>query len=161
MGKGKWGKDMGTRPVDVTGLPKGRHIGDKKITAKDQYKFVCDYIETGSYTMVAENNKQSRTTVTRYIKKFIRECPDEFNKMLDAFLMRNKQEMILNNTYTTVKALDKVNEMLDDPTACKNVKDVAMTYGILYDKGALMKGESTSNQALVIKMAGDIEELSK
>ena len=122
---------MTTMPVDVTGLPKGRHIGDKKITAKDAYKFVCDYVETGSYTMVAEMNKQSRTSVTRHIKKFIADNPEEFQRILDTFLARNKQEMILNNTYTTVKALDKVNEMLDDPEACKRVKDVAMTYGIL------------------------------
>lgn len=147
--------------VDITGLPRGRHIGDKKITAKDAYKFVCDYVETGSYTMVAEMNKQSRTSVTRHIKAFIANNPEEFQKILDAFLARNKQEMILNNTYTTVKALDKVNEMLDDPEACKSVKDVAMTYGILYDKGALMKGEATQNAAIVIKMAGDVEELSK
>lgn len=152
---------MPTMPIDISGLPKGRHIGDKKITAKDAYKFVCDYVECGSFTMVAEMNKQNRTSVTRHIKRFIRENPEEFQKILDTFLARNKQEMILNNQYTTVKALDKVNQMLDDPSACKNVKDVAMTYGILYDKGALMKGESTSNQALVIKMAGDIEELSK
>ena len=150
-----------TKPVDITGLPKGRHIGDKKITAKDAYKFVCDYVETGSYTMVAEMNKQSRTSVTRHIKAFIANNPEEFQKILDAFLARNKQEMILSNTYTTVKALDKVNEMLDDPSACKSVKDVAMTYGILYDKGALMKGEATQNSAIVIKMSGDIEELSK
>ena len=147
--------------VDITGLPRGRHIGDKKITAKDAYKFVCDYVETGSYTMVAEMNKQSRTSVTRHIKAFIANNPEEFQKILDTFLARNKQEMILNNTYTTVKALDKVNEMLDDPEACKSVKDVAMTYGILYDKGALMKGEATQNAAIVIKMAGDVEELSK
>lgn len=152
---------MGTAKVDVTNLPKGRHVGDKTITAKDAYKFVCDYVETGSYTMVAEMNKQSRTSVTRHIKKFIAENPEEFQKILDTFLARNKQEMILNNTYTTVKALDKVNEMLDDPEACKSVKDVAMTYGILYDKGALMKGEATQNAAIVIKMAGDVEELSK
>ena len=152
---------MTTTPVDITGLPRGRHIGDKKITAKDAYKFVCDYVETGSYTMVAEMNKQSRTSVTRHIKKFIADNPEEFQRILDTFLARNKQEMILNNTYTTVKALDKVNEMLDDPEACKSVKDVAMTYGILYDKGALMKGEATQNAAIVIKMAGDVEELSK
>ena len=149
------------RAVDHTGLPKGRHEGSKNITAKDAYKFVCDFVETGSYTRVAEINKASRRTVTRRIKEFIEKNPEEFDKILNTFLMRNKQEMILNNSLTTAKALDKVNEMLDDPEACKSVKDVAMTYGILYDKGALMKGESTSNSAIVIKMAGDIEELSK
>jgi len=152
---------MSTRPVDLTGLPKGRHQGNKNVTAKDSYKFVCDYVELGSYTMVAEKNGTSRRTVTRRIKEFIEKNPEEFDRILNTFLMRNKQEMILNNSLTTAKALDKVNEMLDDPDACKSVKDVAMTYGILYDKGALMKGESTSNSAIVIKMAGDIEELSK
>lgn len=152
---------MGTRAVDKTGLPKGRHVGDRNITTKDIYKCVCDYIELGSYSLVAQENNLNRITVTRYIKKFQQENPEEYSKMIDTFLMRNKQEMILSNTYTTKKALTKVGEMLDDPDACKNVKDVAMTYGILYDKGALMKGEATQNAAIVIKMAGDVEELSK
>jgi len=78
--------------------------------------------------------------------------------MLDAFLAKNKMQMIHQNAHTTKKALDKVDELLDDTMS---LKEAAMAYGILYDKGALMKGEATSNSAIVIKMAGDVVELSK
>lgn len=122
------------------------------------YNMVCRYVEEGNFTTVGEELGVSRMTVSRNVKKFIKDHPDEYNQILDAFLMRNKQEMIFQNAHTTSKALNKVDELLD---TTENLKDAAMAYGILYDKGALMKGEATSNSAIVIKMAGDIEELSK
>lgn len=136
---------------------KGRK-GAVQITPTEIYQFVRDYIETGNYSLVAEKNGRDRTAVTRRIKEFIEEHPDEYNKMLDAFLAKNKQEMILKNTYTTTKALEKVGTLLDSNTS---LKEAVIAYGTLYDKGALMKGEATSNSAVVIKMSGDIEELAK
>ena len=77
--------------------------------------------------------------------------------MLSVMLTRSKQMMIAQNTLTTQKALDKIDVLLDN---AESLKETAMTYGILYDKGALMKGESTSNSAVVIKLGG-LEDLAK
>ena len=116
------------------------------------------YIEIGNWTEIAKETGYNRRTLTERVKKFIDENPEEYNKMLDAYLARNKMEMIHQNAHTTQKALKKVDELLDN---AGSLKEAAMAYGILYDKGALMKGEATSNSAVVIKMAGDISELAK
>lgn len=137
---------------------RGRPLETRNTTKKEAYEMVCEYVELGNFTEVARIHNINRMKATRNIKKFIDRYPDEYNKILDAYLTRNKQEMIFKNTHTTNKALNKVDELLDDTTS---LKEAAMAYGILYDKGALMKGEATTNSAIVIKMAGDVEELSK
>lgn len=138
----------------MAGRPKER----KNISVKEEYELVCRYVETGNFCEIARETGRERKTITNAIKRWIKENPEEYNKILDAFLMRNKQEMIFKNTHTTQKALNKVDELLDET---ESLKEAAMAYGILYDKGALMKGEATSNSAIVIKMAGNVEELSK
>ena len=130
----------------------------EKLTKEKQLDLVCQWIENGNMAQVARNNGLERTKVSKSVHRFVANHPEEFKKLQDAFIMRKKQEMIFKNTRTTLKALDKVEELLDDTTS---LKDAAMSYGILYDKGALMNGEATSNSAIVIKMAGNIEELSK
>lgn len=136
----------------------GRPMGKKDYTPKDVYQMVCAYVEEGSYLAAQRKIGINRRTIGDQVKKFIKNNPDEYNKILDAFLARNKQEMIFQNAHTTQKALYKVDELLEDTTS---LKEAAMAYGILYDKGALMKGESTQNSAIVIKMSGNIEELSQ
>lgn len=136
----------------------GRPMGRKDYNRKDVYQMVCSYVEQGSYSAVERELGITRKTIAQCVKRFIKEQPEEYNKILDAFLARNKQEMIFQNTHTTQKALYKVDELLDNT---ESLKEAAMAYGILYDKGALMKGEATQNSAIVIKMSGNIEELSQ
>lgn len=142
-------------------MASGRPKGMVNLSIKEEYELVCRYVECGNYAQIARETGRQRETITKAVKRWILEHPEDYQKMLDAFLMRNKQELIFRNTHITNKALDKVNVMLDDPDACKSVKDVAMTYGILYDKGALMKGESTSNSAVIIKLPDSLKDLAK
>ena len=122
------------------------------------YSLVCRWVETGNFTRIAEETGLVRQTISDNVHRWIEKNPEEYKNIVDTFWARNKQEMIFKNNNTTHKALDKVNELLDDTTS---LKEASMAYGILYDKGALMKGESTSNSAVVIKMANDVEELSR
>jgi len=137
---------------------RSQSVSNKPLTKKEEYNVISKYIEIGSYTETGNELGISRQTVTRHVMKFMKDHPEEYQAMLDAFLAKNKMQMIHQNAHTTKKALDKVDELLDDTMS---LKEAAMAYGILYDKGALMKGEATSNSAIVIKMAGDVEELSK
>lgn len=130
----------------------------KRLTNAEQYQLVVDWVKEGNFAEVARQHNMQRMTVSKSVRKFQEKHPEEFQKIMDAFLLKNKQEMIFQNTHTTKKALEKVDELLDDTTS---LKEAAMAYGILYDKGALMKGESTQNSAIIVKMAGNIEELSK
>lgn len=134
----------------------------KKRSNEEIYSIVADYIRLGTYSATAREHNLGSHDGARYIvNKFRKEHPEEYLKMTDTFLANQRQDLLLTTTRTTQKAVDKVEKMLDDPEACKNVKDVAITYGILYEKQALMKGESTSNQAVVVKFDGNLEALSK
>jgi len=134
----------------------------KKRSNEEIYSIVADYIRLGTYSATAREHNLGSHDGARYIvNKFRKEHPEEYLKMTDTFLANQRQDLLLTTTRTTQKAVEKVEEMLDDPEACKNVKDVAITYGILYEKQALMKGESTSNQAVVVKFDGNLEALSK
>ena len=135
-----------------------RPLGRKNLSPKEIYGLVCKYVDVGNYSEMERETGINRKVISDRVNQFIREKPDEYNKILDTFMLRNKQQMILQNTYTTKKALEKVGELLEDTDS---LRDATIAYGTLYDKGALMKGESTSNSAIVIKMAGDVEELSK
>lgn len=134
----------------------------KKRSNEEIYSIVADYIRLGTYSATAREHNLGSHDGARYIvNKFRKEHPEEYLKMTDTFLANQRQDLLLTTTRTTQKAVEKVELMLDDPEACKNVKDVAITYGILYEKQALMKGESTSNQAVVVKFDGNLEALSK
>ena len=134
----------------------------KKRSNEEIYSIVADYIRFGTYSATArEHNLGSHDGVRYIVNKFRKEHPEEYLKMTDTFLANQRQDLLLTTTRTTQKAVEKVEEMLDNPEACRNVKDVAITYGILYEKQALMKGESTSNQAVVVKFDGNLEALSK
>ena len=135
-----------------------RPLQSKGMSAEMVYSLVCRWVETGNFTRIAEETGLVRQTISDNVHRWIEKNPEEYKNIVDTFWARNKQEMIFKNNNTTHKALDKVNELLDDTTS---LKEASMAYGILYDKGALMKGESTSNSAVVIKMANDVEELSK
>lgn len=137
--------------------PLGRPTGAKNITPAKVIKLVELWLETGNFTKVAQQTKLGRKTVTQAIKRWITDNPENYEKMLSVMLTRSKQMMIAQNTLTTQKALDKIDTLLDN---ADSLKETAMTYGILYDKGALMKGESTSNSAVVIKLGG-LEDLAK
>lgn len=133
----------------------------KTYTNEEKYQMVADYVRLGSFYAVAKERGINHEVPRYIVNKFKTEHPDEYLKIQDIFLMEQKKQLLMTNSRTTQKALDKIDEMLDDPEASKNVKDVAITYGILYEKGALMKGESTSNQAINIKLSGNLEELAK
>lgn len=135
-----------------------RPLQSKGMDAGTIYSLVCRWVETGNFTRIAEETGLVRQTISDNVHKWIERNPEEYKNIVDTFWARNKQELIFKNNNTTHKALDKVNELLEDTTS---LKEASMAYGILYDKGALMKGESTSNTAIVIKMKDDIEELSK
>ena len=138
-------------------MPKRRNYTDT-----EKWDIVCSYIEDGCYSRVAKKHGiNGHESVRNIVLRCKERDPERYKNIQDAFLIRQKEELILNNSRTTRKALDKIDELLDDKDATKNVKDAAIAYGILYEKGALMAGESTSNTAVVVKLSGDLAELAK
>ena len=129
------------------------------LTNEQKYEIVADYIRVGSFNAVAKEHGLGGHETVRYIvNKFKDKHPEEYLKIQDTFLMEQKQKLLMTSSRTTQKALDKVEELID---TAESVKDVAITYGILSEKDRLMRGESTSNQAISIKLSGSLEELAK
>ena len=129
------------------------------LTNEEKYEIVADYIRLGSFNAVAKEHGLGGHETVRYIvNKFKDKHPEEYLKIQDTFLMEQKQKLLMTSSRTTQKALDKVEELID---TAESVKDVAITYGILSEKDRLMRGESTSNQAISIKLSGALEELAK
>ena len=129
------------------------------LTNEQKYEIVADYIRLGSFNAVAKEHGLGGHETVRYIvNKFKDKHPEEYLKIQDTFLMEQKQKLLMTSSRTTQKALDKVEELID---TAESVKDVAITYGILSEKDRLMRGESTSNQAISIKLSGALEELAK
>ena len=128
------------------------------LTNEQKYEIVADYIRLGSFNAVAREHELGGHETVRYIvNKFKEKHPEEYLKIQDTFLMEQKQKLLMTSSRTTQKALDKVEELID---TAESVKDVAITYGILSEKDRLMRGESTSNQAIQINLSG-LEELAK
>lgn len=138
------------------GRPKGR----TNLPIQKEYELVRLYIECGNYTKIADKTGLGRKTVSDAIKRWIDKNPEEYNKLVDMYFTRNKHQLLFMNTHTTQKALDKVDQLIDGDDM-KAFKDAAIGYATLFDKGQLMKGESTSNSAVIIKLPDSLKDLAK
>ena len=137
----------------------GRTKGGKHFTDGEIRNFVNDYIETGSYTRVAEKYNKPESSVRCAIERFHLNNLEEYNKIHDFYLAKREQEFIDNTTKAIAKAVDKINEKLE--TDDNTIAQISTTMGILYDKRALTMGKSTSNNAVVITMSDTLKELAK
>jgi hypothetical protein len=84
------------------------------------------------------------------------EKPDEFEQLRTD----KKQQMIEKIWDSLVDAADLGHSMIRD--AKQGVRDIPLNhistfYGTMYDKMALMKGESTNNTELKVRLDGDLD----
>ena len=70
-----------------------------------------------------------------------------------------KEHFIETTTRLINKALGKLDEGLDKDNI--PINNITTAIGTLYDKRALARGESTSNDSIVVTMADNVKELSK
>lgn len=94
------------------------------------------------------------------VKNIRDEKADEFAQLRTD----KRQEMIEKIWDSLVDAADLGHSMIRD--AKQGVRDIPLNhistfYGTMYDKMALMKGESTSNTTTTVKLAGELEEWAK
>ncbi len=73
--------------------------------------------------------------------------------------MNEKEKFIATTTRLINKALDKLDEGLDREDI--PINNITTAIGTLYDKRALAKGESTTNNSITIQMSDELKELSK
>lgn len=127
-------------------MAKGVKIDNKKVQ-----QVMASYALTNSYNATARELKISPHTV----KKVIENNSNEFAKVCT--------EKKLQFVEYADKLIDKAMKKLDKALDRKDIpiNNLTTAIGTLYDKRALAKGESTSNNSITINMSEEIKELSK
>lgn len=108
---------------------------------------VKSYVETNSYNKTSKETGVSDKTC----KKIVEENPILYEK--------EKERFIETTTRLINKALNKLDEGLNRDDI--PINNITTAIGTLYDKRALAKGESTTNDTITIKMSNELKELSK
>lgn len=94
------------------------------------------------------------------VMKIRDEKPDEFEQ-----LRTDKKQAMIDKIWASLEdAADLGHSMIKD--AKQGIRDIPLNqistyYGTLYDKMALMKGESTANTAFTVKLEGEAAEWAK
>ena len=94
------------------------------------------------------------------VMKIRDENPDEFEQLRTD----KKQQMIEKIWESLVDAADLGHSMIREAKVGSRdipLSQISTYYGTLYDKMALMKGESTSNSGITFRLEGELEEWSK
>ena len=123
-------------------MPRGVSTPTKK-----KIEVVKSYVETNSFNATSKETGVSDKTC----KKIVEENPT---------LYENEKEHFIEMTTRLInKALCRLDEGLDRDNI--PVNNITTAIGTLYDKRALAKGESTSNENITVQMSPEIKELSE
>jgi len=118
-----------------------------KTPTKKKVEVIKSYVQTDSYNATAKETGVDHKTVKKIIENNPKEYQDE------------KEHFIQMTTKIINKALNKLDEGLDRDNI--PINNISTAIGTLYDKRALAKGESTSNDTIVVTMSDSLKELSK
>lgn len=155
------------------------------------YKIMLSYFVTNNFSETARQLNIPITTVENIYKKnkdkpeFVKLCNEKkknfvktadeiiekgtrlLNRRLDTALERQEE---LDELLDTVHSIDdddmKPKEKLEIAKKLSRIQlnglnEITTAIGTLYDKRALAKGESTTNNSITIKMSDEIKDLSK
>lgn len=109
-----------------------------KTPTKKKVEVIKSYVKTDSFNATAKETGVNPKTC----KKIVEENPKEY--------MDEKEKFIETTTRLLNKALDKLDKGLDKEDI--PINNLTTAIGTLYDKRALAKGESTSNEAMEINV---------
>lgn len=128
-----------------------------KLTDKQKKKIIADYIENQNFSETARMNNVNKSTVKRLVDS-------GYDKDLQQKATEKKEE----NTKDILKYMDEIydkqksiidlslsalQEKLKKPDMFTNVRDIAMVYGVIFDKALKYKE--------VQRMNGNTEGLDK
>lgn len=108
------------------------------------YKIMLSYFVTNNFSETARQLNIPITTVENIYKK--NKDKPEFVKLCN----EKKDEFSEKATRLINKALDRLEEVLDDKNEKIPINNLSTTIGTLYDKRALSKGESTGNTKFTV-----------
>jgi hypothetical protein len=132
-------------------------LAGTKLTDKQKKKIIADYIENQNFSETARMNNVNKSTVKRLVDS-------GYDKDLQQKATEKKEE----NTKDILKYMDEIydkqksiidlslsalQEKLKKPDMFTNVRDIAMVYGVIFDKALKYKE--------VQRMNGNTEGLNK
>ena len=118
-----------------------------KTPTKKKIEVIKSYVQTDSFNATAKETGVNPKTCKRIVEENPKEYIDE------------KEKFIQMTTKLINKALGKLDEGLDKEDI--PINNLTTAIGTLYDKRALAKGESTTNNSITIQMSDELKELSK
>lgn len=130
-----------------------------KVDNKLAAKIIANYALTNSYSKTGKELGVCNNTVKRVINRKNKEDPE----MVSRIVKDKKDTFIEDATRIMSKAMKRLENELDSPTAIIPTNNLSTVIGTLYDKRALAKGESTSNTngTISVVMSDELKELSK
>lgn len=127
----------------------------KKTDNETIYKLMLSVFSTGNYSETARQLDMPQKTVEDIYKKNIEK--EEFAKLRE----QKKDEFAEKATRLIDKALNRLEQVLDNEEEKIPVNNLSTVIGTLYDKRNLAEGKSTVNTDINIKMDRKVEELSQ
>lgn len=120
-----------------------------KLTDKQKKKIYADYINNNNYSETGRMNGISKQTVIRIVKSFnnteterkVTQKKEENTKDILDYM-----DSIAEDQKEIIKlSMEAMKEKLKNPDMFTSVKDIAMVYGIIYDKA--LKSKELKNKA--------------
>lgn len=127
----------------------------KQISPEKKAEIITAWAVTENYSEVSRMVDVPVTTVRKIVLE--NKDKDEFEKLCK----EKKEEFADKATGIIDKALNRLEEMLDDPEKEIPANQLTTVIGTLYDKRALDQGKTTNNLAIEIKLPEGAEEYAK
>ena len=138
----------------------------KSITDKIKKKVIADYAIHQNYCEVARMNNISEGSVRRICKDTHNE---EFTRVVEEKKLQNTKEVleymdtIAEDQKCILKlSLNVLKQKLENPDMFTNIKDVAMVYGVIFDKAVKSEelkakvNESNTNEKKKVVIINDL-----
>ena len=122
-------------------MARGKQIDNETI-----YKIMLSVFSTNNYSETARQLNIPVKTVEEIYKRNIEK--EEFTKLRN----EKKEEFVEKADRIINKALNRLEQSLDDEKNSIPVNNLSTVIGTLYDKRALAKGESTANSKFEVEI---------
>ena len=127
-----------------------------KLSQEDKEAILIDYYINNKKENI--NSICDRYNISRaYLYKLINNYKDKglYEKIINNSITENRRKFAKKVDAIMNKALDRINNELNDEEKEININQLTTTLGILYDKNALETGKATSNQEIHINVKID------
>lgn len=131
-------------------MPKGKQTPPEVV-----YQVLTSWATTNNYSETARDLNMAESTVRKIVA-------DNKDKPEFATLCEEKKEEFADKATRIIdKALNRLEQAIENTEEYIPVNQLTTAIGTLYDKRALAKGESTNNTKVIIELPEGIDEYAE